>query len=255
MLFRLWCLWCVVHTLEKRWSKIISALSFLRYLPLSLFIFRRHMVVVNNSRIKYTALTAWRCVAAVVLVIGSIDKCQAWTTSNNYNSVRIPRNGGGNSGLLTTTSAPAVAAPGANTAPSHDINVMTQQRRYNVLQSALEHARKIDQRYGLCTPESTYAWSIVDELYLSMPEYSSPVEDSVRKAFPKQKSVWDVVAWLLLLLLLHGIRIDPVFVCKQFLDVCGRVTIKQQVSTATSKRKQPKKWEILLERMKINNVY
>jgi len=35
------------------------------------------------------------------------------------------------------------------------------------LNAALEAAREADRRYGLCTPASTRAWKLVDEIYFS----------------------------------------------------------------------------------------
>ena len=79
----------------------------------------------------------------------------------------------------TQAAVAAVAAP--HTTTNNDCNEMTLQKQQKLLlQSALQHARNTDLKYGLCTPESTHAWSIVDELYISMPE-SSAVEDNVRK--------------------------------------------------------------------------
>ena len=68
---------------------------------------------------------------------------------------------------------------------------LSSRQRQKLLQSALTHARKTDQKFGLSAPESIYAWSIVDELYAAIPEYSSAVEESVRKVFGEKKSVWD----------------------------------------------------------------
>ena len=89
--------------------------------------------------------------------------------------MRGPRIG---SNSLSTQAAVAAVAPHATTNNNSNSNEMKL-----LLQSALQHARNTDLKYGLCTPESTHAWSIVDELYISMPEYSSAVEDNVRKVF------------------------------------------------------------------------
>ena len=111
--------------------------------------------------------------------------------------MRIPRN---SSDSISTTSTSAVAAPSSSSSTSTysatisaTTNELNLRQRQKLLQSALTHARQTDQKYGLSAPESIYAWSIVDELYAAIPEYSSAVEDSVRKVFgEKQKSVWDL---------------------------------------------------------------
>eukprot|EP00577_Skeletonema_sp_RCC1716_P033080 CAMPEP_0113403428 /NCGR_PEP_ID=MMETSP0013_2-20120614/17820_1 /TAXON_ID=2843 ORGANISM="Skeletonema costatum, Strain 1716" /NCGR_SAMPLE_ID=MMETSP0013_2 /ASSEMBLY_ACC=CAM_ASM_000158 /LENGTH=114 /DNA_ID=CAMNT_0000288901 /DNA_START=150 /DNA_END=494 /DNA_ORIENTATION=+ /assembly_acc=CAM_ASM_000158 len=113
---------------------------------------------------------------------------------NNNNHVRIPRS---SSESITTTSTPAVAAPSSVSSYAATIaattNELSVRQRQKLLQSALTYARQTDQKYGLSAPKSIYAWSIVDELYAAIPEYSSAVEDSVRKVFgEKQKSVWDL---------------------------------------------------------------
>ena len=41
------------------------------------------------------------------------------------------------------------------------------------LKSALEKARDIDKRYGLCTEPSQQAWSVVDSLYAKMQTFQS----------------------------------------------------------------------------------
>ena len=86
-------------------------------------------------------------------------------------------------GSNTQSTHAAVAAVTAPHATTNNNNSNDSNEMKLLLQSALQHARNTDLKYGLCTPESTYAWSIVDELYISMPEYSSAVEDNVRKVF------------------------------------------------------------------------
>ena len=46
------------------------------------------------------------------------------------------------------------------------------------LKSALEKARDIDKRYGLCTGPSEEAWSVVDDLYAKMQMFQSQSERS-----------------------------------------------------------------------------
>lgn len=129
--------------------------------------------MITSRTNKAVSMMALSC---ILLIFGS--GCQAWTTiSNNNSMMRGPRIGSNTQS--TQASIAAVTAPHATTTNnSNDSNEMKL-----LLQSALQHARNTDLLYGLCTPESTYAWSIVDELYISMPEYSSAVEDNVRKVF------------------------------------------------------------------------
>lgn len=112
----------------------------------------------------------------ILLVFGS--GCQAWTTiSNNNSMMRGPRIGSNTQSTQAAVAAAAAPHTTTNNNISNDSNEMKL-----LLQSALQHARNTDLKYGLCTPESAYAWSIVDELYISMPEYKA-VEDNVRKVF------------------------------------------------------------------------
>jgi len=60
------------------------------------------------------------------------------------------------------------------------------------LQIALQAARDVDQRYGLCTPESACAWQLVDDIYLSSPA-SRQVEDNVKKVLGREKSIWSLM--------------------------------------------------------------
>ncbi|KAL7492196.1 hypothetical protein ACHAWT_001443 [Skeletonema menzelii] len=128
---------------------------------------------------------------ACVLILANLNGCDAWTTNNN-NHVRIPRSS--SDSITTTTSAPAVAAPSLDSVATISFTTddkLNLRQRQKLLQSALSHARKTDQKFGLSAPESIYAWSIVDELYAAIPEYSSAVEESVRKVFGEKKSIWD----------------------------------------------------------------
>jgi len=156
--------------------------------------FNRRVAVMVASRNSIAAfITATACVLLLICA-NLIGGCDAWTTMNNNNHVRIPRS---SSESITTTSTPAVAAPSSVSSYAATIaattNELSVRQRQKLLQSALTYARQTDQKYGLSAPESIYAWSIVDELYAAIPEYSSAVEDSVRKVFgEKQKSVWDL---------------------------------------------------------------
>jgi len=61
----------------------------------------------------------------------------------------------------------------------------------NQLESALAYARDMDRKYGLCTPASTRAWQVVDELYLAS-SAARKVEDTVKKVLGAEKSVWSL---------------------------------------------------------------
>ena len=59
------------------------------------------------------------------------------------------------------------------------------------LQAALHAARDADRRFGLCTPASTCAWQIVDDIYSSS-STSQHVEDSVKMVLGCEKSIWSL---------------------------------------------------------------
>mmetsp|Transcript_3813 Transcript_3813/g.5712 ORF Transcript_3813/g.5712 Transcript_3813/m.5712 type:complete len:155 (-) Transcript_3813:236-700(-) len=59
------------------------------------------------------------------------------------------------------------------------------------LRAALQAARDADARYGLCTPASTHAWQIVDDIYSASPR-SRQVEDNVKKALGREESIWSL---------------------------------------------------------------
>ena len=152
------------------------------------------MVASRDNSAAFISTACCVLISATLLIGG----CNAWTTTsyNNHNHVRLPR-----STSTTSTSTPAVAVSSFdsttttinNSFIANNNNELTSLRqRQKLLQSALTHARKIDQKFGLSAPESIYAWSIVDELYAAIPEYSSAVEENVRKVFGEKKSsIWD----------------------------------------------------------------
>jgi hypothetical protein len=139
----------------------------------TLFIFQYICTVMVASSVALITLAS--CCVVLLLCANLIIGCDAWATTTNNN----PRS--------------RVTAPAASSIVSATTNELSIQQRQKLLQSALTQARKTDQKYGLVAPESIYAWSIVDELYAAIPEYSSVVEDNVRKVLgAKQKSVWDL---------------------------------------------------------------
>jgi hypothetical protein len=83
-----------------------------------------------------------------------------------------------------TTSTLLYASSGTVDAPSEeDID-----RR---IEAALNNARDMDRRYGLCTQPSIRAWQIVDELYM-MSAASQEVENCVKSVLGTEKSVWSL---------------------------------------------------------------
>ena len=57
------------------------------------------------------------------------------------------------------------------------------------LQMALQMARNADMKFGLCTPESRKAWSVVDDIYSSSSSCRK-VEDNVKRVLGEEKSIW-----------------------------------------------------------------
>ena len=57
------------------------------------------------------------------------------------------------------------------------------------LQMALQMARNADLKFGLCTPESRQAWSVVDDIYSSSSSCRK-VEDNVKRVLGEEKSIW-----------------------------------------------------------------
>ena len=59
------------------------------------------------------------------------------------------------------------------------------------IEVALNNARDMDRRYGLCTQASREAWEIVDELYRKSAA-SQEIEDCVKSCLGTKKSVWNL---------------------------------------------------------------
>jgi len=57
------------------------------------------------------------------------------------------------------------------------------------LQMALQMARNADMKFGLCTPESRKAWSVVDDIYSSSSSCRK-VEDNVKRVLGEENSIW-----------------------------------------------------------------
>ena len=59
--------------------------------------------------------------------------------------------------------------------------------------SALEKAREMDKRYGLCTEPSQQAWSAVDSLYAKLQTFQRPTTDTeVSGSSPSQKDTKEI---------------------------------------------------------------
>lgn len=59
------------------------------------------------------------------------------------------------------------------------------------IEVALNNARDMDRRYGLCTQASREAWEIVDELYRKSAA-SQEIEDCVKSCLGTKESVWSL---------------------------------------------------------------
>jgi len=115
-----------------------------------------------------------------------VDPSQAWTntacikfSSRDYT-------------VMKATSAQVLAITDQNDHSQEEMsksNIMNELDIGLRLQVALQEARDADHRYGLCTPASTRAWRIVDDLYLSS-WTSREVEDTVKNVLGDEKSIW-----------------------------------------------------------------
>jgi hypothetical protein len=71
-------------------------------------------------------------------------------------------------------------------------NVISDELHINLrLQSALQAARDADRLYGLCSPASSRAWKMVDDIYSSS-SASREVENNVKRVLGEEKSIWSV---------------------------------------------------------------
>ena len=71
-------------------------------------------------------------------------------------------------------------------------NVISDELDSNLrLQLALQAARDADRLFGLCTPASTRAWKMVDDIYSSS-SASREVENNVKRVLGEEKSIWRV---------------------------------------------------------------
>ena len=71
-------------------------------------------------------------------------------------------------------------------------NVISDELDSNMrLQLALQAARDADRLFGLCTPASTRAWKMVDDIFSSS-SASREVENNVKRVLGEEKSIWRV---------------------------------------------------------------
>ena len=187
------------------------------------------MVVLRRENSAFIALACiLHFICCVDLILSS--GCDAWSTVtvNKNTLTRTCKNNESNSNETTTPTPSFYSATITATT-----NKLTHQQRQELLKSALAYARKTDQNYGLCAPESIHAWSIVDELYIAIPEYSAAVEESIRKVFGvKQNSIWDI--WHI-----HTHRIIR-------WKVVGKIPSLTSITTLRSKRQQQQQQLLLL---------
>lgn len=59
------------------------------------------------------------------------------------------------------------------------------------IEAALNNARDMDRKFGLCTQPSIRAWQIVDELYMKSAA-SQKIEDCVKSALGTEKNIWNL---------------------------------------------------------------
>ncbi len=71
-------------------------------------------------------------------------------------------------------------------------NIISDELHINLrLQFALQVARDAYRLYGLCTPASSQAWKMVDDIYSST-SASREVENNVKRVLGEEKSIWSV---------------------------------------------------------------
>ena len=59
------------------------------------------------------------------------------------------------------------------------------------IEAALNNARDMDRKFGLCTQPSIRAWELVDELYLKSAA-SQKIEDCVKSVLGSERSIWSL---------------------------------------------------------------
>ncbi|KAL3765227.1 hypothetical protein ACHAWO_009304 [Cyclotella atomus] len=59
------------------------------------------------------------------------------------------------------------------------------------IEAALNNARDMDRRFGLCTQPSIRAWQVVDELYMKSAA-SQKIEDCVKSVLGTERGIWSL---------------------------------------------------------------
>lgn len=115
--------------------------------------------------------------SCVLLLLALCTLSDAWTTFSRAQCPPAARRG---------TELKAIStALHFQTGSDHQENELDTSIR---LQIALEAARDADRRYGLCTPASSAAWQLVDDIFSSS-QASREVEKNVKRVLG-EKSIW-----------------------------------------------------------------
>ena len=77
----------------------------------------------------------------------------------------------------------------ASSAAIEELSIESDYDLEQQIEMALNNARDMDRKYGLCTQPSIRAWELVDELYLKSAA-SQQVEDCVKSVLGTERSIW-----------------------------------------------------------------
>lgn len=135
--------------------------------------------------------TVFLSTTILLIVLANISISQAWTSSASFQRRTSPHRVSNTvCKAASSYSHSALHYQNGNyqqeISPNSINNGADTERR---LQAAIQAARDVDRRYGLCTPTSTHAWKIVDDIY-SLSPVSRQVEDNVKKVLGREKSGW-----------------------------------------------------------------
>jgi len=160
-----------------------------RFFPSVHFLFSHyHLPVSSIDRIHMAILQS------IVFIISTflfflVHPSQAW---NNTARIRLSSRDYIVSKALPMPSSALHYQNGNSHQESFKSNIITNELDTELrLQAALHAARDADRRFGLCTPASTCAWQIVDDIYSSS-STSQHVEDSVKMVLGCEKSIWSL---------------------------------------------------------------
>ncbi|KAL7464170.1 hypothetical protein ACHAXS_004504 [Conticribra weissflogii] len=94
-------------------------------------------------------------------------------------------------GVLADFPSSALFSTVKRAASSRDDDVSNDSDMDAQLEAALDYAREMDRKHGLCSAASTRAWQVVDDLYLAS-SASVEVEANVKQVFGIEKSIWSL---------------------------------------------------------------